>query len=110
MKTQELQPQSRPLIVPWLSSRPLPVSPGVVALGENGVWIASASLSLFIQPYVPEDGGVKRQHAFDVRPIGRGPQPLAPRHVRHLLIGEALDRVRQRLLLGWVLGASPLRP
>src|SRR5262249_8876619 len=25
---------------------------------------------IFIQPHVPEDGGRKRQHAFDVRPIG----------------------------------------
>ena len=71
--------------------------------------IPSSCPLFFLQPHVPEDGGGKRQHAFDVRPIGRGQRSLAPRHVRHLFIGEALDLVRQLLLLGRVLGAGPLR-
>src|SRR5262249_26872832 len=93
----------------WLSSRPhtsIAVSGGP---GENGVLIASSWPSSFIQPHVPEDGGGKRQHAFDVRAIGRGQRPLRPPHVRHLLIGEALDLARHRLLLDRVLGAGPLR-
>src|ERR1700682_5905942 len=57
---------------------------------------------------VPVETGRERQHTLHVLPVRGGLGVLAPRDVRHFIIGERLDLFRDLLALRGVGGADPL--